>query len=178
MAGLGHHVGHRPALPAQVLGSPEGPEPDVRPAGRARVRRAAGRELGTDTVAGGPVRQALLERARTAGLDPLRELDEEAGRGPFGRVGVERDVEPFGARVVDQGEHRLRAARVGLAMVEVRDVGGRAGPPPDLDGFAERVEIPVAERISNVRVVEAAVATRLLAVSAASSSVVAKAPGG
>ena len=42
-------------------------------------------------------------------------------------------------------------------MVEVGDVGGRAGPPADVDRLAERVEVAVAERVADVRVVEAAV---------------------
>ena len=135
---------------------------------------AAGRELGADPVARGPVGQALLERARPAGLDPLRQLDEQAGRRPFGRVGVERDVEALGARVVDQREHRLGAARVRLAVVEVGDVGGRAGAPADLDRLAERVEVAVAERVADVACGRSRRARPASAVSAASSSVVAK----
>ena len=162
MAGLGHHVRDGPALPAQVLGTPEGTEPDVRPARRARVRRATGRELGTDAVARGPVRETFLERSGSAGLDPLRELDEQPRRRPLRGVGVERDVEPFGTRVVDQREHRLGRAGVCLAVVEVRDVGRRLGPPADLDRLAERVEVAVAERVANVGVVEAAVPAGLL----------------
>ena len=42
-------------------------------------------------------------------------------------------------------------------MVEVGDVGGRAGSPADLDRLAERVEVAVAERVADVGVVEAAV---------------------
>ena len=111
VAGLGHDVGHRAALPAQVLRAMERPEPDVRPARRARVGRTAGRQLRPDAVARGAIGQPLLERPRAAGLDPLRQLDEEAGRRPLGRIGVERDVEAVGAGVVDQREHRLGAAR-------------------------------------------------------------------
>ena len=51
-------------------------------------------------------------------------------------------------------------ARVRLAVIEVRDVGRRLGPPPDVDGLAERVEEPVAERVAHVGVVEAAVLAR------------------
>src|SRR6185369_15582777 len=125
----------------------EGSEPDVRPAGRAGRRRAAGRELRPDTVARSAVRQSLLERSRTARLDPLGQLDEEAGRRPLEWVRVERDVVAGGAGVVDEREHRLRASREGRAVIEVGDVGGRGGPPADLDGLAERIEIAVAERI-------------------------------
>ena len=75
-------------------------------------------------------------------------------------IGVEGDVEALGARVVDQREQRLGAARVGLAVVEVGDVGGRVGPPADLDRLAERVEVAVAERVADVGVVEAAVRGR------------------
>ena len=162
MAGLGHHVRDGPALPAQVLGTAEGTEPDIRPARRARVRRATGRELGTDAVARGPVRETFLERSGSAGLDPLRELDEQPRRRPFRGVGVERDVEPLGTRVVDQREHRLGRAGVRLAVVEVRDVGRRLGAPADLDRLAERVQVAVAERVANVGVVEAAVPAGLL----------------
>ena len=157
VAGLGHHLGDGPALPAEVLGPVEGAEADVGPAGRAGVGRAAGRELGADAVARGAVGQSLLQRPGAAGLDPLRELDEQAGRRPLGRVGVEGDVEPVGARVVDQREHRLGAARVRRAVIEVGDVGGRAGAPADLDRLAERVEVAIAERIADVAVIEAAV---------------------
>ena len=90
------------------------------------------------------------------------QLDEQPRRRPLGRVGVERDVEALGARVVDQREHRLRAARVRLAVVEVGDVGRRAGAPADLDRLAERVEVAVAERVADVGVVEAAVPAGLL----------------
>ncbi len=98
-----------------------------------------------------------LSGSRSAGLDPLRELDEQSRRRPLRGVGVERDVEPFGARVVDQREHRFGWAGVCLAVVEVRDVGRSLGPPADLDRLAERIEVAVAERIPNVGVVEAAV---------------------
>ena len=90
------------------------------------------------------------------------QLDQEPRRRPLGRIGVEGDVEPLGARVIDQREHRLGRARVRLAMVEVGDVGGGVGPPADLDRLAERVEVAVAERIADVGVVEAAVATGLV----------------
>ena len=132
----------------------------AQPAGLA-YERAAGRELGTDAVARGAVGETLLERPGSAGLDPLRQLDEQPRRGPLGRIGVERDVEPLGAGVVDQREHRLGRAGVRLAVVEVGDVGRRAGAPADLDRLAERVEIAVAERIADVRVVEATVAPGL-----------------
>ena len=160
--GLGHDLGHHPALPAQVLGPAEGPQPDVRPAGPAGVRRTPGRELGPDAVARGPVGQPRLDRAGAALLDPERHLDEQSRRGPLGRVGIEGDVEPFGPGVVDQGEQPLRAAGVRLAVVEVGDVGGRAGAPADLDRLADRVEVAVAERIADVGVVEAAVSPGLL----------------
>ena len=163
VAGLAHHVRDGPALPAQVLGTAEGTEPDIRPARRARVRRATGRELGTDAVARGPVRETFLERSGSAGLDPLRELDEQPRRRPLRGVGVERDVEPFGARVVDQREHRLGPPGVRLAVVEVGDVRRRLGPPADLDRLAERIEVAVAQRVANVGVVEAAVPAGLLA---------------
>ena len=69
---------------------------------------------------------------------------------------------PSAARVVDERQQRLGAARVRVAMVEVGDVGGRAGPPADLDRLAERVEVAVAERVADVGVVEAAVAAGFL----------------
>ena len=138
------------------------PEADVRPAGPAGVRRAARRELGPHPVAGGPVGEPLLERPRAAGLDPLGQLDEQARRGPFGRIRVERDVEALGARVVDEREQRLGAAGVRVAVIEVGDVGGRRGPPADVDRLADRVEIAVAQRIADVGVVEAAVPAGLL----------------
>ena len=123
VTGLGHDVGHGPALPAEVLRATEGTEPNVGPARLARVGGASRRELGPDPVACRPVRETRLERAGSAGLDPLRELDQEPRRGPLGRVGVEGDVEALGARVIDQREHRLGRAGVRLAMVEVGDVG-------------------------------------------------------
>ncbi len=49
-----------------------------------------------------------------------------------------------------------------LAVVEVGDVGGRAGTPADLDRLAERVEVAVAERVAHVGVIEAAGPTGLL----------------
>ena len=159
---LGHDVGDRPALPAQVLRPAEGAQADVGPAGPAGVRRAARCELGPHPVARGAVGEPLLERSRAAGLDPLRQLDEQAGRGPFGRIGVERDVEALGAGVVDEREQRLRAAGVRLAVIEVGDVGGRRRTPADVDRLADRVEVAVAQRIADVGVVEAAVPAGLL----------------
>ncbi len=47
-------------------------------------------------------------------------------------------------------------------MVEVGDVGRPARAPADLDRLAEGVEIAVAERVSDVGVIEAAVARRFL----------------
>ncbi len=155
VTGLGHHVGHGPALPAQVLGAVEGAEPDVGPAGGTGVGGATGRELGTDPVTGCAVGQALLERPRATGLDPERELDQQPRRGPLGRIGIERDVEPGRPRVVDQRQHRLRTARVRVAVIEVGDVRRGAGQAPDLDRLAERVQVAVTERIAHVRVVEA-----------------------
>ena len=90
----------------------------------------------------------------------LRQLDQQARARPLGRIRVEGDVEALGARVVDEREQRLGAARVRLAVVEVGDVGRRAGPPADLDRLAERVEVAVAERVADVGVVEAAVPGR------------------
>ena len=47
-------------------------------------------------------------------------------------------------------------------MVEVGDVGGRAGSTADLDRLAERVEEAVAQRVADVGVIEAAGPARLL----------------
>ena len=162
VAGLGHDVGHRPALPAEVLGPPEGTEPNVRPARLARVGGTPGLELAADAVARRPVGKALLERARSARLDPLRELDEQPRRGPLVGIGVEGDVETLGAGVVDERQHRLGPAGMGLAVVEVGDVGRGAGATADLDRLAERVEVAVAERVADVGVVEAAVPAGLI----------------
>ena len=85
----------------------------------------------------------------------LRQLDQEPGAGPLGGIAVEGDVQPLGPGVVDQGEHRLGAARMGLAVVEVGDVARGARPAADLDGFAERIEVAVAERVADMAVVEA-----------------------
>ena len=74
------------ALPAQVLRAPEGARAGRPPSPpRSAYARAAGRELGADAVARGPVGEALLERSRAAGLDPLRQLDEQARATPTRR---------------------------------------------------------------------------------------------
>ena len=46
-------------------------------------------------------------------------------------------------------------------MVEVGDVRGALALPADLDRLAERVEVAVAERVADVRVVEPAVSCGL-----------------
>ena len=105
----------------------------------------------------GRLGEALLGLDRAAGLDPRRDQDEEPGARPLRRVRVERDVEAFPAGRVDELEHPVGAAREGLAVVEVGDVGRRVAEPPNLDRLAERVEEAVTERVPDVRVVEAAV---------------------
>ncbi len=85
----------------------------------------------------------------------MGELDQQPGAGPLVRIGVEGDVEARGAGVVDEREELVRAARMGLAVVEVGDVGRRSSAPPDLDGLLERIEEPVTERVADVGVVEA-----------------------
>ena len=55
-----------------------------------------------------------------------------------------------------------RAPGMRLAMVEVGEVDRPAPAPPDLDRLAERVEEPIAQRVADVGVVEAAVLRRLL----------------
>ncbi len=159
VARLGHHVGERPGLPAQVLRVGEGAEPKVGPAAGPGVGGATRLELGTQSVTRGGVSEARLERFRSAGLDPARELDQQARARPLGRVGVEGDVEALRSRVVDQRQHRLGPAWMRLTMVEVGDVGGRAGAPSDLDRLAERVQVAVAQRVAHMRVVEPAGAT-------------------
>ena len=69
---------------------------------------------------------------------------------------------PGRPRVVDQGEH-ARSGEPGmrLAMVEVGDVGRPLAAPPDLDRLAERIQEPIAQRVADVGVVEAAVPRRL-----------------
>src|SRR5262245_2382941 len=44
---------------------------------------------------------------------------------------------------------------MGLAVIEVRDVGRRLAAPTDLDRLLERIEEPVAERVALMAVVEA-----------------------
>ena len=119
-------------------------------------------ELGPHPVARRPVGQPLLERPRAAGLDPLWQLDEQPCRGPFVRIRVERDVEALGAGIVDEREQRFGAAGVRVAVIEVGDVGGRRCPAADVDRLADRVEIAVAQRVADVRVVEATVPAGLL----------------
>ncbi len=106
-------------------------------------------------VADGLVRETLLRCRGPALLDPGRDRDEEAGRGPLVGVGVEGDVEALGPRVVDELEHLLRRPGERGPVVEVGDVGRRAAPPPDVDRLAERVQEPVAERVPDVGVVDA-----------------------
>ena len=50
-----------------------------------------------------------------------------------------------GPGVVDQGKQLLRAARMRLAVIEVRQVDRALAPPPDLDRLAERVQEAVTE---------------------------------
>ena len=140
-------------FPAQQVGPLEVAEPQVRPAGGARVGRA---HLASESIARARVGEALLEGRRAARLDPLRELDQQPGARPLVRVRVEGDVEALGARIVDEGDQLVRTARVRLAVVEVGDVARRPGAPADLDGLLDRVEKAVAERVPDVGVVEAA----------------------
>ena len=84
----------RRKLPSRTSAQPAGPA----------VGGAAGVELGAEPVARGRVGEPLLERRRAAGLDPVRQLDQQARARPFGRIGVEGDVEALGAGVVDERE--------------------------------------------------------------------------
>ena len=128
--GLGHDLGHGPRLPAQEVRPPEGPEADVRPAGGRWVRRAARRDLRAQPVAGRPIGQSRLERSGPPAWIQPRQLDEQPRARPLGRVGVEGDVEALGAGVVDQLEHRSGPPGVGLAVIEVGDVGRRPARRP------------------------------------------------
>src|SRR3970282_1457724 len=75
--------------------------------------------------------------------------------GHSGGIEVERDVQPFRARAVHQLEHPLRRTGVGGAVVEVGQAHGAVALAPDLDRLAEGIEEAVAERVADVRVVEA-----------------------
>ena len=68
---------------------------------------------------------------------------------------------PFGAGVIDEGQHRFGSAGKRLPVIEVGDVGGPLAAPADLDRLAERIEVTVAERVAHVGVVEAPVGRRL-----------------
>ena len=121
----------------------------------ARVQHAAGLELAADPASNLAVGETLPRRGRAALLDPGRDRDQQARRGPLVGVGVERDVEPLGAGIVDELEHLLGRPGERGPVVEVGDVGGRAAAPPDVDRLPERVEEAVAERVAHVRVVDA-----------------------
>ena len=149
-----------PSAGSRVDGTRRGGRPPS-PRGWRRRRRAAGSRRGAGRATAGSARRSI-SGAGTAGLDPLRQLDEQTRAGPLGRIGIEGDVETLGAGVVDQREQRLGTARMRLAVVEVGDVRRRAGPPADLDRLADRVEVAVAERVADVGVVEAAVPPGLL----------------
>src|SRR4051794_22187877 len=99
----------------------EGSETEVRPPGRARGGRAARRQLAADSIARVPVREALLERPGTTGLDPLGQLDEQARARPFVGICVEGDVETRRSRVVDEREHRLGPSGERRTVIEVGD---------------------------------------------------------
>ncbi len=153
---LCHHLGQRAALPAQVLGLGEGAKAQVRPAGGAGVGGAACLELLPQAVPDPAVREAILQWAGSPGLHPLRQLDQEAGRGPLVGIRIEGDVHSVLPRVIDQGEQLLGAAGMGLPMVEVRQVDRPIRSPPDLDRLAKRVQEAVPEGVPDVRVIEAA----------------------
>src|SRR3954447_16207434 len=125
----------------------EGSETEVRPPRRTGRRRAARHQLGADSVAGVPVREALLERPGATGLDPMGQLDEQAGARPFVGIFVEGDVETGRPRVLDERERGLGPGGDGRAVTEVGDVSGGRSPPADLDRLPKRIEVPVAERI-------------------------------
>ena len=110
-----------PALPAQVLGPREvrraGGPPS--PPGRRRQRRGPGARRGCARATAGSARRSF-ERPGPPAWTQMRQQDEEPRARPLVRIGVERDVEALGARVVDEREHLLGAARDASC-------GGRSG---------------------------------------------------
>ena len=141
----------------------EGAQPHVCPAGRAGVGRAARRHLACECGRGSAASaRRSLRRIGPPACTHWRQLDQQPGRGPLVRVGVEGDVLAVRPRVVDQGQHLVRRAGERLAMVEVGDVGRPLPATPDLDRLAEGIQEPIAERVADVGVVEAAVLRRFL----------------
>ncbi len=131
-------------------------EPDIGNAARAREQDASVPHLAPDPVADRAVAEPLSRRTGAAGLDPHRERDEQPGRGPFVGICVEGDIEALAAGFIYQGEHLVGRAGEGRPVIEVGDVRRRARSPPNIDRLAKRVEEPIAQRVPNVRVVEAA----------------------
>ena len=143
-----------------MVGLPEVPESDVGNAARSGVQHAPCLELAPDPVAHGRVGKALLRGSGTAGLDPRRNRDQESRRSPFVGIRIESHVEALGPGIVDQGQHLVRGPGERGPMVEVGDVGRRLTPSADLDRLAEWIQEPIAKRVADVRVVDAAEAAR------------------
>src|SRR5690606_22951939 len=98
--------------------------------------------------------EPCAERVAAAGERPRWEEHAGAGgRGGVG-VGVDGDVEPFGARGVDHGEGADALAPLGLAHeLVVRDLSGHAGLARDADDLGDRVDGTLA-LVTDVRGVE------------------------
>src|SRR5579859_5984694 len=91
-------------------------------------------------------------------MGPVREYDEQPGTAIDIRITVEGDVDVLDVTgVLDQAEEAVGAAAAGdRVLIEVRDVGSDATPSTDLQRLTKGVQVPVAESVAHVRVVDAA----------------------